>query len=362
MRKFPAQNDIEVLKNTVINASLAVNRLTGFMEEQRNRLDAILSSTEDGILLFDREMNLILQNEPGRYYLNKICNCSEQAGKCPVHQILLKTHSQSLASFKDSFYHQGQQYAINCQNLARPAQPHTYTLRISKIHSETESNSNYTSAFVQDIAVALAHEINNPLTPILALTSPGMQAGINPIEIFQHFDTIYESGEKIAFIIRELMNINALYLNSSISDFSALDLLRDLPDLETRLSPNSKQIKINAKPGKINIELKADRSQLKHIIYLFLKSLSTTSSNKKQLFSLSIRKTTEHSEIVISEDLNNTGKLKGYKNFYYLLAETLCLSQKIPFTTISSKDNQIGYIIQLDSLAMPTPPCAAKHL
>jgi len=162
---------------------------------------------------------------------------------------------------------------------------------------------------INALTSALAHEINNPLTPIICLTSPPHINSERITDMNKELQTIHRAGGRIADVIKLLLNFKEVHQwgnKSSVSINSVmLDITKQLkPEFKknnihiwTRFAPNSPVVFSN-------------RAQLRQVIIYVLNSLCNSHADKDQPTTITLNSQLKNNEVRIVIHFTRTGRIR----------------------------------------------------
>lgn len=215
------ENHLGILATSVFRTSLAIDRYSNLIKEQQNRLSAIMSTMDDGILLIDKNGHVVLQNELGESCVRVLCQCEkDDDNKCPIHDWVSCTHTESDSASKELIGSDGNSYqltyAYHHQQMER------VSIRIRQIEKNSEQYTETILPLIRELSAAIAHEINNPLTPVIGLSSTShINTDTESPETHQkELKTIHRAGQKIADVIHRLLDFDAIHRWRDWSEFS----------------------------------------------------------------------------------------------------------------------------------------------
>lgn len=190
-RKKTSDFDFMLLKPVVEYASIGLERLLTLYSSRENRLENILSSMHEGLLLVDNNGSVSVLNKKAHEVITSVCNfgkeCLEQGmrpGKCPHGLLetcdvgwLLREVRQAPSNFENGRYFKeittadNKNIALTVSNLIEGESKVGFIITLRDI---TEDRIMQKQLFLSsklvalgEMAAGIAHEINNPLQVIM---------------------------------------------------------------------------------------------------------------------------------------------------------------------------------------------------
>ena len=338
--------NIGVLTSTILRTSWAIQRYTSVILEQQSCLKAIVSSTDDGILLMRLDGAIILQNDIGMKYFRELCLCKEHTKKCLIHSTLEEIQKHDFSSLTRRTTVGGQTYQLAFTKIPHNNNSHRISLRIRQLtHREDDRHShlNHLLPVIREMAAAIAHEVNNPLTPILGLSGSSLHNDADSHARERGMNIIHRAGEKIASVIRQLLSFDETYRCEKNGQIQIHSLIRDVSD-KVRQEFDDKKICIKTRLTQKIPQVNANEIHLKqillYIVYIILENtidsendLSITLSARCEEQSNTIRIDYENADIgfpfheyssYLHQDCTET-----FRDLKLLLAELLAQSMNL---------------------------------
>ena len=177
-----------------------------------------MACVEDGIVLLDSHGRTILENNSGRKFCQDLCECGHSPGRvrCPIHHLTKRVSGQTDPTLPETMEIEKNNvvYGLKFSPCGRDIGSGWTALRItSRTASGPAPAPSKTSSSVRllsDLIAALAHEINNPLTPLLNAVMPAPSQETDSRYTADSLATIRKAGESIAGAVRRLMVFNDL--------------------------------------------------------------------------------------------------------------------------------------------------------
>ena len=190
-REKTSDFDFMLLKPVVEYASIGLERLLTLDSSRENRLENILSSMHEGLLLVDNNGSVSVLNKKAHELITSVCNfgkeCLEQgmgAGKCNHGLLetcdvgwLIREIRQASSNFEDGRYFKeittadNKNIALTVSNLIEGESKVGFIITLRDI---TEDRIMQKQLFLSsklvalgEMAAGIAHEVNNPLQIIL---------------------------------------------------------------------------------------------------------------------------------------------------------------------------------------------------
>jgi len=246
-----------------------VNELLASLEASRRALEEserwhrlLINSITDGLWVVDRELKLQQVNEPGAGFLGR--KAEEISGKS-MQELL---EEPAFSDFREAFSRTVERGTV--QTLSIPTGGKTLELRLYPIPDgalcivrDVTELRRMESFYIRaqrmeaagNLALAIAHDFNNFLTPILASTELILSGAVSPKESLALIEEIRKTCEKASTLVRQLLlfgrkeplSLETLSLNSVIMDMKGLisRTLREGIELILELSPDLYPIKAN---------------------------------------------------------------------------------------------------------------------
>ena len=246
-----------------------VNELLASLEASRRALEEserwhrlLINSITDGLWVVDRELKLQQVNEPGAGFLGR--KAEEISGKS-MQELL---EEPAFSDFREAFSRTVEKSTV--QTLSIPTGGKTLELRLYPIPDgalcivrDVTELRRMESFYIRaqrmeaagNLALAIAHDFNNFLTPILASTELILSGAVSPEESLALIEEIRKTCEKASTLVRQLLlfgrkeplSLETLSLNSVIMDMKGLisRTLREGIELILELSPDLYPIKAN---------------------------------------------------------------------------------------------------------------------
>ncbi len=213
-----------ILATSVFRTSIAIEHYSQLIEEQQNRLNAIMSSIDDGIILMESDGHIILQNELGRTQLAILCQCKkDRHTPCIIHDGVAQVSGNSSTSSVTNQVINGNHYELTFTPINQQKNNNRVSIRIRTITTEQNSETKYaedTLPLIREMAAAIAHEINNPLTPVIGLSSTSHSESVSPEGHQKELQTIHRAGQRIADVIHNLLDFDAIHQWGKMSHLS----------------------------------------------------------------------------------------------------------------------------------------------
>jgi hypothetical protein len=133
---------------------------------------------------------------------------------------------------------------------------------------------NMIAPLIKELIAALAHEINNPLTPIMVLSEMDVATLPPPSESPKHLEIIHDAGERIQQVIQQLLSFNQVYHNG---DDTMIELNRAVRMLINNIKKDFSQFSMNVKggKGKTPLFIKINDAQFQQIVLFILYNIQS---------------------------------------------------------------------------------------
>ncbi len=340
--KYPPDN-IAALYSTSQNITSTMTKISELLYTQQIRLNALTQVSDEGLCIIDKEGKILLQNDNANQYIIEFCTCQKNQG-CAFHSFInRKTRYQTEPEFIN-ITGKNHVFSVNCKRLV-PADS-ILLVSIKKLPGQ-ESLNEKTLKIIHELTVSLAHEINNPLTPILGLTSPSMQMTNYDYEWNKQLNTIYQAGERIASVIQHLMTADRSL--ECVSE-KAVTIDNILNSIKFMLSEDKslKHFSLNIKDDFKNPSAACFPEQIAIILYYLVKSLAGIRKNTASGMKIYIQYQPDLKQIKIyaaNQSMREMGYCaEMYKDFYKVLADIL--GEKIHARAEAWSDNHYkGYSV-----------------
>jgi signal transduction histidine kinase len=273
---------VSTLFSTLLRTSLAVEKMTGLLEEQKKRIHALMSCVEDGIVLLDSHGRTILQNETGRKLCQELCQCRHSDVRCPIHHRVPK-HATSADLLLP------EEVEITKNNV-------TYVLKFTRYgpDSSVSEESGWTSlriatrsvsgalstthiSLLTDLIAALAHEINNPLMPLVNAESSALSLGTSDSP-----KIVRKAGESIANVIRRMLVFQEMADRNSLTPTDLNAVVRSTKKSLIRNHGRNKVVVRCCLDGK-HPDIAADPAQLRFFLENIVESILAERGGEKAL-------------------------------------------------------------------------------
>jgi len=222
-----------------------LERREGDIRFERDRLNTVIRSMEDGLFILDAEGNVTLSNVAARPVIDALSRTiRDRAGeKCGKSEVAAKNCFACLTNFRNDV--QGctvtvgsRVYEINGAVLSGPREAAAGKVFVSRDvtvrvrESEQQAHQERLSV-LGEIAAVMAHELNNPLAAI-SMFSQMMLKGLDTGSgARSHAEVIYRNTESCKGTIRALLDM----ATTSGSEFDELDVGQLVADVTQLLEP-----------------------------------------------------------------------------------------------------------------------------
>ncbi len=281
------------------------------LQEHKNMIESILATMPEGVLVIDGKENILLTNKALRkiFYLNsRSVKNKTLVDIFPKKQFLVlhkavKSRDSAKKTLEFRCQVRGQEKIINC--IIVKMDSNRKLLIFSDISKEREEEEKlYLTdrlASIGEMAAGLAHELNNPLTGILALSQMLMNSNLSS-EHREDLECINDEAKRAAGIVRNVLLFahNRAGENSQCSVNEVIKNVLKLCEFEKRVS----NITI-VKNFEENLPfIPIDHSQLQQV---FLNLISNAEAaikevNRPGIITITTQRVNNHVNIVFSDN------------------------------------------------------------
>ena len=367
-------NNIGILASSVFRTSLTIQRYTTVIEEQQNRLNAIMAGIEDGLLLLEHDGTPIIQNDTGKKYYDQLCHCDGHGKKCIIHDTLKTLIRKASDKITRKATINGRTYRLTFTRIEQVNAHDRVSLHI--LTSDNEKNPHHYAlesrghSIVREMAAAIAHEINNPLTPIMGLSSPSLYDDVISSGLEEELKTIHRAGARIAGVIHLLLNFDEVYRWKTAGSVRLNTMVGDIVQ-KLKAEIKGKRVHIKTRLATCAPEVCCNEAQLRRIVNLFIHSIVRNTINPELESRMTLSTGVTADTVVlrinytnadlyrsISTEQNSTSKegIEAFRDLHLLLAELLAQSidVKIRYTNKAGK-NRRAITMRLPKLSAPVP-------
>ena len=283
--------NIGVLASSVFRTSLAIQRYSHLITEQQNRLKAIMTSIDDGILLLENDGSPIIQNEIGEKFFKKLCTCKHNHNKCLIHNTVKQIKKQALSTVTRETAVNSQTFHIKFHRIHQENHTDRISLRIRCLGKEGqnhESNGIHDiTPIIREMAAAMAHEVNNPLTPIIGLSSPSLIEEKSSDDLEKEMKIIHRSGERIADVIDQLLDFDEVHRCEEAHLVHINTMIRDIVK-QTKTGFKTNNIRLMTRLSTHSLAIHINEAQLRQVIIYILNSIRANKENKETVSSITL--------------------------------------------------------------------------
>ncbi len=355
-------NNIGILASSVFRTSLAIQRYATIIEEQQNRLNAIMAGIEDGLLLLEHDGTPIVQNDIGRKYIDQLCRCDGHGKKCLIHDTLKTFVRGSSDKRTRKATRDGRTYRLTFRRIERANAPDRVSLRIiassngkHKRHDPLEPHGH---SIVREMTAAIAHEINNPLTPIMGLSSPSLYDNAVSRGLKEELITIHRAGARIASIIHLLLNFNEVYRWKTTGSVRPNTMIRDIVE-QSKKEIKGKKVHLRTRLAASAPDVYGNEAQFRQIMNLFIGSivrntidpdlesrivLSTGVNAGSAVIRIKYTNADLYRSIATDRTATSSEFIEAFRDLHLLLAEMLARSIQLKIRYTNSADKHGGTI------------------
>jgi signal transduction histidine kinase len=224
---------------------------------ERDRLNTVIRSMEDGLFILDTEGNVTLSNVAARPVIEALSkSIRDRAGKkCERSETAAKNCFECVANFRNDV--QGctvtvgsRVYEINGAVLSGPREATAGKVFVSRdvtvrLHESERQAHQERLSVLGEIAAVMAHELNNPLAAI-SMFSQMMLKGLDTGSgVRSHAEVIYRNTESCKATIRSLLDM----ATTSTSEFDEFDVGQLVDDVTQLLDPVAHRVGVKVAIG-----------------------------------------------------------------------------------------------------------------
>jgi len=270
--------NIGTVHTSVHHASTALNRLSTLINSQQDRIESIISSIDDGIVQIESDGSPVFRNANGEVYYKALCSCETSSGICPVHSLINEFKRSNHIQMTHHIHNECLHYEIMLKKMTVNSEAGKLFMRIRKfsLANGTAANSAYDmiAPLIKELIAALAHEINNPLTPIIVLSEMDVATLPPPSESPKHLEIIHDAGERIQHVIQQLLSFNQVYHNGKNTRIELNRAVRLMIN-NIRKDFTRFRIKLNADKNKQPAYIKINDAQFQQIVHFILYNIQS---------------------------------------------------------------------------------------
>jgi hypothetical protein len=148
---------------------------------------------------------MVIENSAGRDMIHSVCTCETSSKPCPFHAALAEA-----AAGTPRLVREYKNIRMDFKTVATETGEEQIAVRLENRSDNPDTAGMLTPAdAIQELAAALAHEINNPLTPILGLASAAPNDSKGRTD--RKMRMIGDAGRRIAGVVDELVGFQEIH-------------------------------------------------------------------------------------------------------------------------------------------------------
>jgi two-component system cell cycle sensor histidine kinase/response regulator CckA len=243
-------------------------RLLAQVQEQAQRVQQIVDTVPEGVVLLDTDHRAVLANPIGKRNLDTLAGA--QVGDILTH-LGRRPLSKLLTSPPKGLWHEVAAGNRSFEVIARPIEdgpvPQGWVLVVRDVTQQREMERRIQQqerlVAVGQLAAGIAHDFNNIMAVItlyagMSLRTPGL-----PGKVYEHFETINQQAKRASALIQQILDFS----RRAVLERGPIDMLvflKEQIELLRRTLPES--IKIDMSYGEDECVIRADPTRMQQAI------------------------------------------------------------------------------------------------
>ncbi|MDN5292821.1 MAG: two-component system, OmpR family, phosphate regulon sensor histidine kinase PhoR [Eubacteriales bacterium] len=266
--RISSRDEIGILAASLNNMARRLKENIDQITEERNKLAAILSSMDEGVLAIDRQGNIILIN-PVVEKLFRV-TAEEAVGRNVIEVIRNYELERLIRKALEENIHQAVEmsflmpdpriFRVQLVPLRRGEEMAGFVVVLRDI-SELRRLEQMRSEFVANVS----HELRTPLTSIRGFTETLLDGALEDPTVARHFlQIIHDEAERLTRLINDLLSLSALESRRREPNRKLLDWHRLVGEVVSMLAPlvQGKNLEVEVKVAEDLPPVPADRDMM----------------------------------------------------------------------------------------------------
>ncbi|RKX78842.1 MAG: hypothetical protein DRP87_05075 [Spirochaetes bacterium] len=258
------ENHIKVLSTVADQVAISIRRIHALVQSEQNRLERVVECLPEGVLLLNKNREVVLTNPKGREFLGvlgvkNVKERIEYLGKVSIDRLLEPPPGQNEWHTIEIKEPERRIFEISSLSFKHRAEEEGWIMVLRDATREHEIDEHIHQqellASVGRLAAGIAHDFNNILTAMIGVSQYLCMEEDIPQYAREHLKTIEEQGMRAADLIRQILDFS----RKSIVEFSVQDVVQLIKQtgclLERTIPENIKielKIKIDHAPVRSN--------------------------------------------------------------------------------------------------------------
>jgi signal transduction histidine kinase len=243
---------------------------------ERDRLNTVIRSMEDGLFILDASGRITLSNAAARPVLAAMSRppVRDSRSQCAKHDVDVSSCLDCVTNFNNVAHGcvvtvNGRVYEINGTALSGPSQAiigkvfvsRDVTQRVRRAEQQTHQER---LAVLGEIAAVMAHELNNPLAAISMFSQMLLKGLDSGSGMHSHAEVIYRNTESCKTTIRSLLDM----ATTSSTEFEAFNIHTLVADVIQLLEPVAQRSGVTVSYGSRSADSDAfgDELQIRQVV------------------------------------------------------------------------------------------------